>query len=183
MDNVVEILGGASVKFHTPRGEKTLDLAKSLQIDLDDLTAEFARQPALYSFFATLVPWCEYTESKMDLIKDQEYASSDEAYRQDLNMKGEKFTEPVIKSLVTRDEDYVKAVNKHLDARYDTGIVKALTRAFEQRAEMLISLGAQQRYEMNIQGMNIREKTEELTEKQVNDVKKLLLERKQRKQV
>jgi inorganic triphosphatase YgiF len=182
MDNVMEIISGTTVKFHTPKGEKVLDIAKALQIDLDDITVEFSRQPALYAFFATLVPWCEYTETMMDLAKHQEYASADEAYRKELITKGEKFTEAVITSLVTRDEDYDKASRKHMDAKFDTGIVKALTKSFEQRAEMLISLGAQQRHEYDQQGMSIRDNAEAITDNQVKDFKQMLRERKNNKE-
>jgi hypothetical protein len=177
IQTVIKEIEGTLIQIRTPKGTKTFDIAKTLKIDFDSLTEEFATQAAVYAFFATLVPFAEFTETMLDLSKDQEYAGADDAARKEMTEKGEKFTETVIKSMVQLDEQYGAAFKKHAEAHYDTGIIKAIARAMEQRAEMLISMGAQQRHEFNMQGMNIREKLEKETEMSVKQVKDILKNR------
>jgi len=175
---VIKEIEGTLIKIKTPKGEKTFDVVKVLKIDFDNLTEEFATQAAVYAYFAILAPFAEYTETMLDLAKDQEYAASDDGARKELEAKKEKYTEAVIKSMVQLDEEYEKAYKAHADAHYDTAIIKAIAKALEQRAEMLISMGAQQRHELNMTGMNIREKLEAETEMSVRDVKEMLKNRK-----
>jgi hypothetical protein len=177
IETIIKEIAGTKIEIKTPTGKKVFDIAKVLRIDFDNLTNEFATQAAVYAYFATLVPFAEYTETLLDLAKDQEYASADDAARKELTDKGEKFTETVIRSMVQLDEQYEKVFKQHADAHYDTGIIKAISRSMEQRAEMLISMGAQSRHEMNMNGMNIREKLEEETETSIKQVKELLKNR------
>lgn len=174
-ENVISEISGTVIRVKTPRGDKTFDISKILSIDLEDLSKEFSSQASLYVFFATLVPWAEKIEAMLDLVKDQEYASADEAFREELTQKGEKYTETVIKNLVTRDEGFVKAFEKHAMAKYDVNLLKAVTRAFEQRADMLVSLGAHQRHEWEMTGLNSKVVSE--TDLNVEDVKRTILER------
>lgn len=148
---------------------KELDLSDLFDIDENDLTREFATQASLYAYFATLQAKVERDVVAESIKKDQEYASADEHWRQWYTEREKKYTEAVIRSDVIRDEDYMIAEDSYNMAVHDLNIVKALVRALQQRAEMLISMGAHLRQEYSMTGMTIKQHEHETAVKKAKE--------------
>src|SRR3990167_2305323 len=129
------------VKFTHNGKDKKIVIGELFDIDDTDLTKEFAKQASLYAYFATTQADAERELAMADSIKDQEYATADEFFRKEKEEQGHKYTEAVIKSLIMRDEDYLKVLLEYTDADHNVNVLKAITRALQMRAEMLISLG------------------------------------------
>jgi hypothetical protein len=139
-------------------GHKEVDLNEIFNVNEDDLTREFAQQASTYAYFASLCALAEHSAAVAEAKKEQEYSLADLAIRKKFEHNGQKSTEAQIRSSVLADVKYSKAAGTAMDAEGDYKMLKAVVRALEQRAEMLISLGAHLRAEMSQTGMNIREK-------------------------
>jgi hypothetical protein len=155
--NIIDEIKGTVITVVTDRGKKTFDIGKLFLIDEDNLTREFVQQAAFYAFFSVLIATAERNVAKRDLLKDQEYSAADESYRKELTDKAEKYTETVIKSMVLRDEDYQTTMEELESARYDLNLLKAITRAYEHKGNMLQSLGSHLRHEYSMMGMHVNE--------------------------
>lgn len=159
LSSAIEEISGSVIKVRTMKGIKTFDIGKLFNVDKDNLSNEFTTQASLYGFFAILAADADRIAAMKGLLYDQEAAAADEGYRAQLELDGKKFTEAVIKSMVVRDENALKALEAKENADYELAVLKAIVRAFEQRAMMLQSLGSQLRHEYDMQGMNIREQS------------------------
>lgn len=172
VESVIEEISGSTIVVRTMKGLSRFDIGKLFNIDQTNLSSEFANQASMYAFFAVLAANADKVLAMKTLLCDQEYATADGYHRNQMDLDGKKFTEAVVKSMVVRDEEYCKTLEDKENASYDLDIIKAVVRAFEQRAMMLQSLGSYLRHEYDMQGMNIRERNAELTaEKSVEDVK------------
>lgn len=136
----------------------TINLMDLFSIDENNLTQEYTRQATLYAWLGVIAAKADHKASMADLRKDQEYAATDEAFRDQSETLGKKLTETQIKSLITIDGDYKKACEVELAMKYDAKLIQALLRALDQRANMLISLGSHLRHELDMTGMNIQQK-------------------------
>jgi hypothetical protein len=169
--SIIDDIQGSKISFVRKGVQKSVDISELFDIDENNLTAEFAHQASLYAFFATIQADAERELAHTALEKEQEYASADEYHRRSLEKKEQKYTEAVIRSLVMRDEDYEKAYNAYALAQQEVDILKAIVRALQMRAEMLISLGAQLRQEYSMTGMNVRDNAYKAA---IDDAKKAL---------
>ncbi|MFA5037631.1 MAG: hypothetical protein WC479_10710 [Candidatus Izemoplasmatales bacterium] len=176
--SVIEEISGSTIIVRTMKGEKKkFDIGNLFNIDQESISNEFATQASMYAFFAILAADADRIAAMKSLLYDQEAASADEQYRAQLTLDGTKFTEAVIRSMIVRDESCCKALSEKEDADYDLNILKAIVRAFEQRAMMLQSLGSQLRHEYDMQGMTTREsamnKTSENLKETINARRRL----------
>lgn len=137
---------------------KEYDVAELLEIDENNLSTEFAQQAAVFGYFATAQAAAEDVAERRKIEKEREYAKADEYWRAWHDKREKKYTETVIRSTVIRDDDYIKAETYYNNAAHDANMLKLIVRALGQRADMLISLGAHLRAEMEMTGMNIRQK-------------------------
>jgi len=160
--------------------EKKFDLNKIFDIDENDLTKEFTSQASVYAYFATAAAEADYEASIGTADQEASYADADKYYRDTLSHKGEKYTEGVIRSMVLLDADYDNAVQDELLAKYNARVLKAIVNAMEMRAQMLMSVGSHIRHELDMTGMNIRERQYNKT---VDDVKDTIRSRKSREEV
>jgi hypothetical protein len=177
--SVIEEISGSVITVRTLKGSKKFDIGKLFNVDQNNLSEEFTTQASMYGFFAILSAEADKIVAMTSLLCDQEAAEADELYRKQLDEEGKKYTEAVIKSLVTRDEEYDKCVKAKYNAEYDLDILKAIVKAFEQRAMMLQSLGSHLRHEYEMQGMNTRmESSEKLAEESTSKVKDAIQRRK-----
>lgn len=128
------------------------------RIEEANLVTEYANQAATYAHFSTLVAQAEFEAAQAENLKDMEYAAADENWRKSLQEIGEKFTEASVRSLVLQDAEYQKCVEKALETQRNFKVLRALARALEQRADMLVSMGAHLRAEMGMTGMSLKEK-------------------------
>ena len=141
MTSIIDEIEGSEVTFFKNGKKKTIDIGKLFNIDEDNLTKEFANQASLYAYFSTLQADIERNLAIISIKRDQEYASADEYHRHYLDKREKKYTEAVIKSLVIRTEEYMIVDQEFVDATYDLNVIKAIVRALQMRAEMLISIG------------------------------------------
>lgn len=128
------------------------------KIDSTNLTEEYAQQVSRYVKLVRLSNQAEREATRAKAAEERAYAAADEFYREDLSKQGTKFTETMIKSLVTLDEDYITAQEAAADAQNRYLLYKQLVRAMEMRSDMLISMGAHQRAEISMTGMKVKEK-------------------------
>jgi hypothetical protein len=170
VDSVIEEISGSIITVVTMKGSKKFDIGKLFNINQELISDDFSTQASMYAFFAVLAANADRIATMKTLLYDQVAAAADETYRAQFEVDGRKYTEAVIKSMVVRDEEVVKAFTVKEDANYDLAILKAIVRAFEQRAMMLQSLGSQLRHEYDMQGMSIREREIEQISKNVKGV-------------
>ena len=139
--------------------EKVINVdIRMFEINETNLSQELARQAAQYAWLATLAVEAESDMVRKAAMREREYANIDLDFRDEMRASGEKCTEGMIRAVVTTDEDYMAAVEAENAAKYQYQLLKMLVRAMEQRANMLISLGAYLRHEESMTGMKIRER-------------------------
>ena len=148
--------------------EEVQDLDELFSIDDTDMTYEYAHQVGLYGRFSIAVARAEQQYAKAKFTTQQEYAQADEVLRKQLVAEDKKFTEAVVKSLVLQDEEYLEVYEKELDAEHLYKLLRSILNAFNQRADMLISMGAHLRAEMGMTGMTIKDKQ---LKESISDVK------------
>lgn len=169
---IIKDIEGTSFSVRTENGGyRKFTVADIFNIDETDITKEFMQQASLYGFFATISAMAEDVANRADFDKDQEYAQADIAWRESFEQNSRKYTEAVVRSTVMTDAGYVRAVERHLKTEYDFKLLKAIVRALEQRADMLVSLGSHLRHEEGMTGMTIKERQ---LQAQENDIKSIL---------
>lgn len=143
-----------------------LDLDNMVPIG-DDLSVEFTQQPSLYAYIATLAARAEaeWGDAKNALARMG--AQTDKEVRRDLAMSNEKVTEGKVEAEVELRRGYQEAADFELECREQYLVMRALTRTFDMRAQMLISLGAHLRAESEQTGMLVAE-----TKARLNDIAK-----------
>lgn len=135
-----------------------------VQIIEGSLTEEFANQPSLYAWFATLaeIASAEYEMQKFDLSVLK--ANLDKKKREDLKAnlekakeKGskEKVTEAMVESAIQSDGKFCQISRELIETGRQYGILKALVKALEQRKDMLIQMGSTRRQEMMMTDMGV----------------------------
>ena len=156
-DEIIKEIVGTELTLYDMHGKlRTFKIDDIFNIDETNISKEFAQQASVYAFFATLAALAERKAADADFLKDQEYAQADQACREELDEGSIKYTEAVIKSMVLTDAGYTKRVKNHVIMEYDYKLLKAIAEALKQRADMLISLGAYLRHEMDQTSMNIK---------------------------
>lgn len=137
-------------------GDREFSVESLFEIDQADLIMEFKDQAALYAFFVNEMSKAERDHAVVVSEKELVYADADDYWRAEFDREGLKITENAIKSAIIRDAAYGRAINREIEARYVYHSLKGLVRALEQRADMLIQLGAHVRAEFEMTGMTIR---------------------------
>lgn len=171
----MESIANTKVKIVVRKGDKTIvklvKLGDLFSIDETNLAEEMARQAGLYAYFAVQMAHAEATLARAIVSKDEEYAEADEFARNDLADSPGRVTEAMVRSWILQDENYQACAMKEIDAKRNYRLLRAICQALEMRATMLQSLGAHLRHEMDMTGMNIRERQYRAM---VNDVKEAI---------
>lgn len=136
-------------------GTRDVDLDKLVPIDMENLSQEFADQPSNYAYVATLAAQAEGAWLDAKRLLELEEAEADNRARIYLSSGNDKVTEGMVHSRVIRDKSYQDMAQAEVQARALHLLMKAIVNAMDQRGEMLISLGAHARSEMNQTGMHI----------------------------
>ncbi len=150
------LLENITIDVGDDAGEIELHLNELVPIS-EDLSQEFTDQPSLYAYIAMLAARAEacWLDAKVD--KERVYATTDKAVRRSLSASGDKVTEPMVKAGILGRKKYREAIEYEIQCHEQHLIMKALTKAMDQRAQMLISLGAHLRAEADQAGMLIRD--------------------------
>lgn len=144
-------------------GEEVLDLDNIVPI-AGDLSEEFSRQPSLYAYIAMMAANAEALYGAAKAGTERTKARTDRDIRKRAKAIDEKVTENVVFNRVLMDDDVEEAEETEMAYRYQYLVLKALTNAMDQRAQMLISLGAHLRAEAEQTGMLVRETKSKLDE-------------------
>ena len=159
-------------------GGKTLSIASLFEIDEADIDREYREQSALYAYFVVEATKAEREYAEAVAEKELVNAEASKWYRQDFVDSGIKTTEKMIESEIIQDGDYGKALMQVVRAKQHWNTLKGITKALEQRANMLISLGAHRRAEFEMTNMVIKRSDFEAT---VEDVKANLSKRRKKR--
>ena len=134
-----------------------LDIDSVFSIDEANIIEAYSRQAAVYARYATMHAEADAMVSAAASAKDEEYAAADDHYRHDMDSTGEKYTEAKVRAFIELDENYRQAVDAYNDVDHVCRKLRAVVRALEMRAEMLVSMGAHLRHEMSMTDMHIRD--------------------------
>ena len=140
-------------------GGKTLSLESLFEVDEVDIDTEYREQSALYAYFIVQEAYAERDHSEVVAEKDLVHAELDEHYRRLLKANDSKTTENAIESSIIQDAAYGKILMDVIRAKQHWSILKGITKALEQRASMLVSMGAHRRAEFNMTNMTVRTET------------------------
>lgn len=160
-----------TVELSTNQGTATMDLAKDLAINIDNLNEDFCNQPSLYAWWATVA--CQAraisdkyklkVEQKEEYIKKTLVGELDLEVRRNLEMDGEKVTEAKVTNGIYSHPRYQEALQElytikeeYLDANSKAVTLEVARDAMNQRKDALISLGAQLRNEYNNSELSIK---------------------------
>ena len=155
------------------RGRK-FRISELFRIDEYDLDTEFRNQAAWYAFFAKELAEADYQLARAKVNKDRVYASCDLDYRADYQHDDIKYTEAIIRSEVMLDKAYKEARENEVEVQRYYNILKSIVSAMDQRASMLISLGAHRRAEFEMTGLHIKDQE---FKKAVEDTKRTIRKR------
>lgn len=147
-----------------PSEDGAVDLAAALSINLGDINASFIDQAPQFAYWAAAVAQAKSRVDRLseDIkqfesnLKDVVYSRLDTKYREWAARENRKATEGQIAAQCKTDPDYLEGVNSLkamraalLEEKERLGLLEVAKAAFEQRKDMLISLGANLRAEQN----------------------------------
>lgn len=122
---------------------------KDVEISRETVSKNMIEQPSLFAWYAVLTEMVEREVNDRKLELAILGAKTFDRFKTEGLDAGEKITDKRIDSLVKQDDDYIAAV-AILDATEGHhGILKAITKAFDHRKDMLINLGSFMRAEMD----------------------------------
>jgi hypothetical protein len=173
--SILEEIKGTKITFVIDDKKKSIDVGELFDIDENNLTKEFAHQASLYAYFGNLAAEAEREIGIAAIDKDQEMAILDANLRKKHEVRDEKYTETMIRNEILTNEKYLALMDDEGEAKYDFKVIKSIVSALEMRAQMLISIGSHIRHEMDMEGMNIKDRA---FQKSVGDVKETLRSKK-----
>lgn len=157
------------VKNHSEITEVSLN--DDLEISMDSISEDFCSQPALYAYWATLATQARSlmrtkkleVSSKEEYIKKTLVGTLDGKVRAELELAGEKITESKVTNGIYAHPDYLQAVDELRAMQADLAecqdtveYLQVAVEALNQRKDMLISLGAQMRQEIDNTDLTIK---------------------------
>lgn len=178
-----------SITLNMNGNEYANNLAEDLQIHENDLNADFCDQPAKFAWYAVLSAKAKHEASlaKFELDKMEEYIKKtligelDAEVRHNLEFEGEKITESKVEKAIYKHSKYKKQVEKlnelkleWLDKNHTAVLLEFAKEAMMQRKDMLISIGANLRAQMENTDLSIRKEN-------IREVYKKAREAKERK--
>jgi len=141
-------------------GGKDVSVSELLSIDETDLSSEYAAQAARFAYVAVLKAQAKRQWGEAERARKENEAYAFVAYKSDTEQipKGSKtVTDGFAKQLVESDPEVNDLRKKEIEAEYGYRVLEALSDALAQRAQMLISLGADLRQEMDQTSMRLNE--------------------------
>jgi len=132
------------------------------------LNEEMSQQPSKYAWIGVLHALANDHYERLNTTLKTKYATLDKKHREKRNDEGLKVTEAVIASDIERDKEYIIAREELQNSKLNRDILSVAMAAFQQRKDMLISIGSNLRAERD---MNLSIKKDK--------VKKLLNERRE----
>lgn len=150
-----------TVTLKLKNGEvKEFDIKKELEISKATLNENFIEQPGKYAWWAAVAETAKAQRDYLEAELDKAEAQADYNVRLKLELDGVKITEALVKQNIKLDAGYQEALEKYNQAKKNAAILDKIVRAFDQRLEALISLGANLRKEENNAEVALKEKQE-----------------------
>ena len=138
--------------------EKALkQIADRLRINEDDLNREMADQPGLYAYAAVGDVYWDSQADDVRLARKTYEAALDKAIRSDTAVKGGKITEAAIAKEIANNKRHQELEAEELEHRATSKIFRAIAQALRDRKDMLISIGANRRAELDATEMKIND--------------------------
>jgi len=145
-------------------GGKDVSVSDLLSVDETDLSSEYAAQAARFAYVAVLKAQAKRQWGETERARKEEEANAFVAYKSDPESipEGSKtVTDGFAKQLVDSDLAVNDLRKKEIEAEYGYRLLEALSDALSQRAQMLISLGADLRQEMDQTSMHLLESADD----------------------
>ena len=122
-------------------------LAQDLFIDRSNLSGEYEAHASRFAWYSTAYELAMDAELRLKADLERGYAQLDAQARASMTSQGLKITEKKVENMVITQPDYVALQTEYLDAKRNTGLLKAARDALIHRRDMLIGLGANYRAE------------------------------------
>lgn len=122
-------------------------LRQHVFINRSDLSNEFAEHAERFAWYATAYELASDEELRLKEHLARVYAQVDAHVRAEAKAAATKLTEKMVENTVITHPKYVQVQEKYLDAKRNTGLLKAARDSMIHRRDMLISLGANYRAE------------------------------------
>lgn len=123
-------------------------LQSDLEVSETNLSKAMIRQAPLFARYSALAAKAQFQADRADQQVDLVEAELDSDIRDDMNAKGIKITENLVKAAIIRHPKYQKAVTRYNEAKAIAEMVKTAADSFRHRRDMLIQMGADRREEM-----------------------------------
>lgn len=111
------------------------------------INESFMEHSQLFAWYATAYELALDNEARLKEELSRTYARLDHLHRVNGKAAGVKMTEKMVENTVITDPAYIKASGEYLDAKRNTGLLKAAKDAMIHRRDMLIQMGATYRAE------------------------------------
>lgn len=119
-----------------------------LKIEETNLNQAFVSQASLYAYYAELYAGALKAEGRAKVMVEITESKTDKAIRDEAVGTGVKLTETMLDRAIARAPEVVKARLAHNDAKAYASLLHGAVKAFEQRRDMLIQMGATDRQAM-----------------------------------
>jgi len=124
------------------------DAEEELKIDVNNIDQEFQDQPGKFAWWATLESLAEYNYLQKKRIRKEKEAEQYMKLRKLYETSGKRVTEKQLEAQIALDPEVKACVLQEIEAQKQFSILSAITQAFRQRKDMLVSLGSNLRTEM-----------------------------------
>lgn len=154
----------AEVRTKTSSGQEVeVRPDEHLAIDVNNLSHEMMRQPALFAYYATLASESYRTAKQVKFKIHCLREDLDAKYRNAPREKGEKpLTETALKIRINQHPKMRILFKRYVDESRKADILRGLKEAFAQRKDMLQSIGANNRKEMEVELRTYKRKLQKL---------------------
>ena len=145
-------------------GGKDVSVGDLLSIDETDLSSEYAAQAARFAYVAVLKAQAKREWGEAERTRKEDEAKAFVNYKSDpeqIPTGSKTVTDGFAKQLVDSDAQVNELRQEEIEAEYGYRVLEALSDALGQRAQMLISLGADLRQEMDQTSMHLNESADE----------------------
>ena len=122
-------------------------LNEHLDLQGKHINDSFMEHGQLFAWYATAYELALDNETRLKEELARTYARLDHLHRTNGKAAGVKMTEKMVENTVITDPAYIKASGDYLDAKRNTGLLKAAKDAMIHRRDMLIQMGATYRAE------------------------------------
>lgn len=138
------------IRITDANGEtKTYSIQDELKVNKFNVREEFLFQSSKYAYWCSVLEQLKLYEETYELQTDRKKAEIYEPSRKALIAEGiPKPTKDQIEAKVILDDEYYQLCNNVVAIHHQVDQLKSVVKAFEQRKDMLVQYGADQRKEM-----------------------------------